>query len=114
VSEWVTEENFHSFLTNEDFRNFGAMIKPLAAAKPQPQLYKTTTSPQAVFGAAVTEVFRVKIPSGAQLAIVTAAWERLIAATKASNGIVETLSGTSLNLEEELFVGVLGWSSLDV
>lgn len=114
-TEWETAQHFHDFLATPQFQAFGAQVKPFATAPPQPQIFETDLSPSTVFSSPLTEVFRIGIGSGGNnLDVVREAWKAFIAATEISLPGLPSLSGTSLNLDQELFLGVVGWAGVDV
>jgi hypothetical protein len=51
-------------------------------AKPTLEAYDTSSSPQAVFSAPLTEVFRVKTPSSEKLEAAEEGWIEFLAAIK--------------------------------
>lgn len=114
-TEWEEAENFYAFFGSPEFQAFGAQVKPLATAPPQPQIYDTDLSPIAAFSSHLTEVFRIKIGNdGNDLDAVREAWGAFVAAIEIHLPGLPSLSGTSLNLEEELFLGVVGWEGFEV
>lgn len=90
-------------------------MKPHSVAPPVPQLYETDFEPNKVFGSASTEVWQVKIGEGdGKVAESREAWDNFVTAVEVAvgvNGIGRSIQGTSLNLEERRWVGVLGWES---
>lgn len=90
------------------------MVQPYATAPPNPQLYETDLGPSEVFASALTEVWEVKVGNGTdaegKVKEARRAWERFVAVV--GNG--EGIQGTSLNQEERLWIGVLGWESGEV
>jgi hypothetical protein len=90
-------------------------VKPHSVAPPVPQLYETDFEPNKVFGSALTEVWQVKIGEGdRKVAESREAWEKFVTAVEVAggvNGIGRSIQGTSLNLEERRWIGVLGWES---
>jgi hypothetical protein len=98
-----------------DFKDFIGAVKPLVTGAPQPQLYETDLSPVKAFESPLTEIFRIPIGSGGNdLSDVRKAWDEFVAVILEQESGVLSLSGTSLNLEERLFLGILGWPSVDV
>lgn len=60
----------------------------------------------------LTEIIRIQLQDDAESAAVTKdAWTGLI---KAMGGAVPVTSGMSLNLKERVFMGTMGWKSLEV
>lgn len=93
-------------------------MKPHSVAPPVPQLYETDFEPNKVFGSALTEVWQVKIGEGdGKVAESRGAWEKFVTAVAVAGGVDgngRSIQGTSLNLEERRWVGVLGWESNEV
>ena len=90
-------------------------MKPHSVALPVPQLYSTDLGPTEVFGSALTEVWQVKIGEGDEKVVEARdAWEKFVNAVAEAGGVNGNIQGTSLNLEEKRWVGVLGWESSEV
>lgn len=87
------------------------MLRPLVTALPQAQLYETDVEPTAVFRAALAEVFRIPVAEE-KLGKVQVAWKGYVKAIGVG-GIV-SFCGTSLNLEEQLFAGAIGYETKEV
>jgi hypothetical protein len=87
-------------------------VKPFLLAPPQPQLYETYLSRLPAFTAPVTEAFRITKHDNSDE--IEKAWQEMIAALKATPLAISSLSGSSVNLESEMFAGVIGWDSLEV
>ncbi len=88
----------------------------VSVARSQPQLFETNHDPDAVFSSALMEVHRIKIPNDTAVADAEKAWEAFTSTVvKASDATeIHLLSGTSVNLEEKTFVGMIGWKSNEV
>ncbi len=68
-----------------------------------------------MFSSSLTEVFRIKIGDGdTELDVLRNHWSKFVAAIESSLPKLLSLSGTSLNLDEKLFLGVIGWKDKDV
>jgi hypothetical protein len=96
-------------------------VKPHSVAPPVPQLYNTDFEPGEVFGSALTEVWQVKIGEGDGKVVeargARGAWEKFVSAVAEAGGVNgngKSIQGTSLNLEQKRWVGVLGWESREV
>jgi len=98
-------------MTSDKFKSFAPTLLPLVTAKPSPEIYDAVVSPQPVFSAPLTEVFRIKIPSDEKLEATRQRWNEYLAAIDKSHVSVKSLSGTSNNLEETTFFGAVGWNS---
>jgi hypothetical protein len=90
-------------------------VKPLFTAPSQLQTYHTDLSPIAAFSSHLTEGFRIKIGAGgSDFDVVRDSWFNFVAAIERSLPKLPSLSGTSLNLDQQLFLGVIGWEGIDV
>ncbi|KAE9373351.1 hypothetical protein N431DRAFT_557480 [Stipitochalara longipes BDJ] len=111
VIEWTKEEAFNSFLTSEDFAAFAGPIKPLAAGPAELQLFGTDVGPLEAASAPVMEIIRVKLIDDPKPALVAEqSWAFLV---KACGSSLPVTSGTSLNLKDKVFMGTVGWKSLE-
>jgi hypothetical protein len=59
----------------------------------------------------VTEIFRFKQDGSGEIERV---WSEFVDAVSTTQSAVSALSGISVNLENEMFAGVIGWESLEV
>ncbi|RKK77661.1 hypothetical protein BFJ68_g17075 [Fusarium oxysporum] len=116
--EWEDASHFNSFVASENFQTFKTMVMPHSLAPPVPQLYNTDFEPIKVFGSALTEVWQVQIGEGDGKAVESReAWEKFVSAVAEAGGVNgngKSIQGTSLNLEERRWVGVLGWESSEM
>lgn len=115
-AEWDDSSHFDSFVASDNFEIFKTVVKPYSAAPPVPQLYNTDFEPNEVFASALTEAWQVKIgDSVGKVAETTDAWKKFVnAVVEAGGASGRGIHGTSLNLEEKRWVGVLGWKSMEV
>ncbi|KAJ8100813.1 hypothetical protein POJ06DRAFT_253748 [Lipomyces tetrasporus] len=112
VIEWTEEAAFNFFLTSEDFAAFIGPIKPLADGPAEIQVFDTDVGLLGVVSAPLTEIIRIQLKDDAESAVVTKdAWTVLV---KAQGSAVPVTSGTSLNLKDGVFMGTIGWKSLEV
>ncbi|OQE22851.1 hypothetical protein PENFLA_c012G05203 [Penicillium flavigenum] len=116
--EWEDASHFNTFVASENFRTFKSIVKPHSVAPPVPQLYNTDFGPSEVFRSALTEVWQVKIGEGDKKVVeVRGTWEKFVSAVTEAGGVNgngDGIQGTSLNLEEKRWVGVLGWESSEM
>lgn len=81
-----------------------------------PAVYETGSSPSAVFDSPLTEVFR--FPAGNEFALkdTIAGWEGYVAALQKSTwgSGIKVIGGKSVNLDEPLWVGIVGWDDAEV
>ncbi|OGE47180.1 hypothetical protein PENARI_c057G01523 [Penicillium arizonense] len=116
--EWEDASHFNTFVASENFQTFKSIVKPHSVAPPVPQLYNTDFEPSEVFGSALTEVWQVKIGEGdGKVVEARGAWEKFVSAVAEAGGVNgngNSIQGTSLNLEEKRWVGVLGWESSEI
>lgn len=115
---WENASDFNTFVAGEPFAGFVTRVLPHSVAAPVPQLYHTDLAPGQVFGNALTEVWQVKIGDDDKKEEETRrAWEKFVnAIAKADdvNGDGNKIQGTSVNLDEKRWSGVLGWESSEV
>ncbi|KAJ5202567.1 hypothetical protein N7449_004646 [Penicillium cf. viridicatum] len=116
--EWEDASHFNTFVASENFENFKSFVKPHSVAPPVPQLYNTDLGPSEVFGSALTEVWQVKIGERDEKVVeARGAWEKFVSAIAEADGVNgngDSIQGTSLNLEEKRWVGVVGWESSEM
>ncbi|KAJ4982660.1 hypothetical protein SVAN01_11850 [Stagonosporopsis vannaccii] len=114
--EWEDSSHFDSFVASDIFETFKTVVKPHSAAPPVPQLYNTDFEPTEVFASALTEAWQVKVgDSNGKVAETKNAWEKFVSAVVEAGGASgRGIHGTSLNLEEKRWVGVLGWESMEI
>ncbi|KAJ5426817.1 hypothetical protein N7465_001887 [Penicillium sp. CMV-2018d] len=113
--EWEDDSHFNTFVESENFQTFKSIVKPHSVALPVPQLYNTDLGPTEVFGSALTEVWQVKIREGdGKVVEARDAWEKFVNAVAEAGGVNGSIQGTSLNLEEKRWVGMLGWESSEI
>ncbi|PQE22430.1 hypothetical protein CJF31_00001323 [Rutstroemia sp. NJR-2017a BVV2] len=112
VAEYKDPADFYNLINSDEFSNdVGQMLKSFATARTVPGIYETDVSPKEVFTSPVSEIFRIKIHGDqAKETTARAEWENF---TKTLNG-KKVLSGVSINLEERLFLGIVGWESFEV
>jgi hypothetical protein len=90
-------------------------VIPLFTAPPQLQIYHTDLSPIAAFSSYLTEVFRIRVGTGGNnFDVVRESWFNFVTAIERSLPKLLSLSGISLNLDQQLFLGIIGWEGIDV
>jgi len=91
------------------------LMQPIATAAPAPEVYETEeiVSDTGSGTAPLTEVIRFKIGGSVTSAQALEAWNGYVAAV-AQYACSGATSGTSANLEEQLFAGFIGWEGLEV
>ncbi|KAJ5579796.1 uncharacterized protein N7459_005781 [Penicillium hispanicum] len=112
--EWKDEASFHAFFNGEQFAKFRAMVGHLLTGPPALQLYNTNVSPKVCGLAPVVEIIRVPVSDAESVKAAERAWEGLsefLVEQPANKGTVTY--GKSLNLEGELFAGIIGWASAE-
>ena len=88
---------------------------PLFSGAPKIQIYHTDLSPKAVFTSRLTEVFRIRLGAGGnEFAVVRDTWFNFVAGLERSLPTLPSLSGSSLNLDQHLFLGIIGWEGTEV
>lgn len=110
--EWTEEAAFNAFLTSEDFAAFSRPMKPLAAGPPELQIFGTNEGPLEAVSAPLIEILRVHLKDNAESAAATKdGWTAFV---KAVGKSLPVISGMSLNLKNRVFMGMIGWESLEV
>ncbi|PKX88445.1 uncharacterized protein P174DRAFT_508199 [Aspergillus novofumigatus IBT 16806] len=108
--EWKDASHFNTFVASENFQTFKSIVKPHSVAPPVPQLYNTDFGPSEVFGS--EDWGRGWESSGGE-----GAWEKFVSAVAEAGGVNgngKSIQGTSLNLEEKRWVGILGWENSEI
>lgn len=82
---------------------------PHLTAPPKPEVYNTDVSPAAVFSSATIEIIRVKFDDEVSLAVIESAWNDLVASIGLISSAKSSLCGRSINLDGDLFIGMIGW-----
>jgi hypothetical protein len=115
LTEWENPDALQKVLDSDRFKTFGAtVVKPYAAGPAVPQLYETNASPVYAFSSPLTEIFRVEIPGTEEMKRAKQTWKLFETALKSNSKDVQVLSGLSMNLEEKLFLGAIGWKASEV
>ncbi|KAI9040313.1 uncharacterized protein KD926_008403 [Aspergillus affinis] len=107
--EWVKTEDFHAFVKSEQFATFAGSIRHLVTGPPTLQLFETDASPREAASASIVETFRLSVSSPEHVATSMEAWDRFVQIIKAKHTPITY--GTSTNLENDVVVGIIGWSS---
>ncbi|KIM94140.1 hypothetical protein OIDMADRAFT_35187 [Oidiodendron maius Zn] len=109
--EWESHEGFKSFLSSQEFETFIGQIGSLLLKPATPQLFKTNRAVRYLQPSPVTEILRLQADPHYPR---DNAWEQLIATIEAHSGHThQSLCGHSVNLEEELWLGIVTWDSLE-
>ena len=88
-------------------------IGPLLAEPAKLQLFVTDTNPDKFASASVTEI--TQLPVKSEHFSKDKDWERLSSLIKVhSRGERQFLSGRSINLDQQLWLGIIGWESIEV
>jgi hypothetical protein len=112
-TEWEKDSSFYNFISTTEFQEFVSQVKNVITAPPGPQIYETDIEPTNIFTSPLTEVFRVKIGESGDSAEIQKNWEAVVDAAL-NIAQVDSIHGTSLNLDEKLFVGAFAWEGLEV
>lgn len=82
---------------------------------PTLQLFETNESPKDAASAAVVEIIRVGVSNPKDTEASLQAWGKISRFLASKEGFQAHVTyGKSLNLEEEIVVGIIGWLSFDV
>ena len=110
--EWESHEEFKSFLSSHDFETFIGQVGPLLTEPAIPQLFKTDLTVRHVPALPVTEIIRLRADPHYPR---DSAWKLLIASIETHSGHAHpSVCGHSVNVEEELWLGIVAWDSLAV
>lgn len=86
--------------------------KPFMAGPPTIQLFETDASPASSATAPVTAILRTSIKDSSNKEAAERVWNELVKDIGSeAKGVTH---GASVNLEEKLYLGVLGWESMEV
>lgn len=113
-AEWQSESNFLDFVKSKEFGSFAASVKPYATVPAQLQVFETDQGPNAVLSSRLMEVFRVSINDSERASQAQHVWKFFTGALESKVHGIESISGTSLNLEDKLLVGIIGWKGSEV
>ncbi|KAJ5190982.1 uncharacterized protein N7498_009967 [Penicillium cinerascens] len=112
--EWNEADSFHAFVGSEQFGAFAASIRHLVTGPPTLQLFETNESPKEAASAAVVEIIRVGVSNSKDTEASLQAWRKISHFLASKEGAQAHVTfGKSLNLEEEIFVGIIGWLNFD-
>jgi len=112
--EWENTQNIYDFIATPGFHAHAAKMIPLLTAPLVLEIYHTDLSPRAVFSSPLTEVFRIKLGAGGSgYDLVRDTWINFVAALESSTPGLPSVHGSSLNLDQQLFLGVIGWEGND-
>jgi hypothetical protein len=107
-------QNFTDFIQSPGFLAFRPKVMPIATAPAAPQIYNTDVSPIGAFSHPLTEVIRIKVGDELNFAKVEKAWHGYVSTLVESLPTVAIASGKSMNIDEQLFIGLVGWNGLEV
>ncbi|KAJ5225325.1 hypothetical protein N7468_006550 [Penicillium chermesinum] len=111
--EWNEAASFHNFIGSDKFKEFAGLVKPFVLGPPELQLFETNQSPTEPASSPVVEIYRVSVASD-KVSEARAAWEDSVQKLNAKAGVKAKLThGKSLNLQEDVVLGILGWESLE-
>jgi len=114
-TEWENSQNFYDFVATPVFQDHITHVMPLFTTPPEVQIYHTDLSPVAAFSSPLTEVFRIKIGAGgSEFDVVRASWSNFVTAIERSLPKLVSLNGSSLNLDQQLFLGIIDWEESNV
>lgn len=112
IIEWIEAENFHAFVKSDQFASFAGSIKHLVNGPPTLQLFETNASPKEAASASVVEILRLYVSIPEDVLASTQLWDQFAQILKTRH--VPVTYGSSTNLENNVVVAILGWSSEDV
>ena len=110
--EWHAKSDFEAFIVSPEYKSIAEASIPFIAGPTTPQLFETEASPANSARAPLTAVLRTRIKGQDGVQAAKDIWSDLVQKVQ---GEAEGIShGPSVNLEEEVYVGVLGWGSREV
>ena len=101
-------------MTGQQFATFVSTVGPLLNGPPTLQLFDTNVSPKDIGLAPVIEIISVSIQSPEAAGTAVKAWNTISQVVIEERSKNHVLHGTSTNLENSLFVGIVGWASPEV
>ena len=97
------------------FGKFRQGMLPFIAESTGPKLFETNSGPLNSASTVVSEINKINVNSEAGLKQAENAWEQYVKLVKHHlGGSVHALHGPSANPDACLYLGMLGWSSLEV
>jgi hypothetical protein len=110
--EWHAKSDFEAFLVSSELQSMIGASKAFMAGPPTIQLFETDASPASSATAPLTIIVRTTIKDPGNREAAGKVWSGLV---KDIGGEAKGFThGASVNLEEELYLGVLGWESMEV
>lgn len=101
-------------MTGQQFATFVSTVGPLLNGPPTLQLFDTNVSPKDIGLAPVIEIISVSIQSPEAAGTAVKAWNTISQVVIEERSKNHVLHGTSTNLDNSLFVGIVGWASPEV
>ncbi|KAF2089214.1 hypothetical protein K490DRAFT_54840 [Saccharata proteae CBS 121410] len=111
--EWQGPESFDGFLDSEQFEAFKAGVYEYLAAPAAPQLYASENRSVECLKSPITQVFKVEGDTSEEER--KNAWDEFVAAVDAKSGKdVKSFSAVGMRSFEGVFMGMIGWESLEL
>ncbi|XTI83568.1 hypothetical protein V2W45_1507211 [Cenococcum geophilum] len=102
---WETLSAFESFVLSQNFNTFLGHIGPLLTEPAKPQFFVTDTNPDKFASASFTEI--TQLPVKSEHPSRDKDWERLSSLIKVHS------RGESINLGQQLWLGIIGWENVE-
>lgn len=115
LPEWEQISQFETFFASDEFKQFGAKVKPIAAAPAIPQLFEAHTRSIDCTSAILTQIFKLRVADMREKSAAEEAWQNLVKINDSTEASTRKFfHGWGLqNVEGEL-LGMIGWESTEV
>jgi hypothetical protein len=112
-TDWSSFSSYNTFFTSKEFDSFYTQISPLLHGPPRPQLFNTNIPLKELLQYRFLEILR--FPTRGDLTSRQISWGKVITGLETySHPGGSSITGISLNLEEETFFGIIGWQNVTV
>ncbi|KAJ5119058.1 hypothetical protein N7448_010766 [Penicillium atrosanguineum] len=110
IFEWDKMDSFHHFVKSDQLKDAVSSIKHLMNGPPTLQLFDTNVGPKDAASSPIVEIIQARISKPDHIDASLKAWEKL------SGHVAERQTtvtyGKSLNLENYVVAGIIGWQGL--
>jgi hypothetical protein len=109
--EWKDAASFHAiYPESEIFEAFKLAVRPYAARPALPELFESDSQSLLCISATVTQIIKAPISDGLKKG-----WKELEECIKEAGAVeVSFWSGTGIEADKGIFLGLIGWGSLEV
>jgi hypothetical protein len=111
--DWSSFSSYNAFFTSKEFDSFHTQISPLLHGPPRPQLFNTNIPLKELPQCSFLEILR--FPTRGDLTSRQISWGKVTVGLETyGHPGGSYITGVSLNLEEETFLGIIGWQNVTV